>query len=258
VLLELEAAGVRVDRLAGTSMGAVLAGMYATGAGAGEVSDTAYREFVRENILSDYHLPRTSLARGARMQRALQRVYGDLRIEQLPRGFRCVSTDLLTRTAVVHRSGPLGDAIGASAQLPVLLPPIPRDGRLLVDGGVLNNLPVDTLTERNEGPIVAVGVSLSGGERRPPVAGQPARPVRVPPLGETLLRTLMIGGGTPADAARLGAWVLTPHSMGVGLLEFHQFDRMVESGRAAARALLEQTGGDLSVRSADPSGRESR
>ncbi|MFC6704808.1 MFS transporter [Flexivirga alba] len=245
VLLELEAAGVRVDRLAGTSMGAVLAGMYATGATADEVSDTAYRGFVRESMLSDYHLPRTSLARGARVHRALQRTYRDLRIEQLPRGFRCVSTDLLTRTSVVHRSGSMADAIGASSQLPVLLPPIARDGRLLVDGGVLNNLPVDTLTERNEGPIIAVGVSM-GGERRTPVAGQPARLVRVPPLGETLLRTLMIGGGTPADAARLGAWVLTPHSMGVGLLEFHQFDRMVESGRAAARDLLEQTGGDLS------------
>ncbi|GGB32050.1 MFS transporter [Flexivirga endophytica] len=257
VLLELEAAGVRVDRLAGTSMGAVIAGMYATGVTADEVSDTAYQEFVRESILSDYHLPRTSLARGARVRRALQRSYRDLRIEQLPRGFRCVSTDLLTRTSVVHRSGSLADAIGASSQLPVLLPPIARDGRLLVDGGVLDNLPVGTLTERNEGPIIAVGVSMSG-QHRATVPGQPARPVRVPPLGETLLRTLMIGGGTPADAARLGAWVLTPHSMGVGLLEFHQFDRMVESGRAAARALLEQTGGDLSAGSVDARRRESR
>jgi len=241
VLFELEAAGIRVDRLAGTSMGSVLAGAYATGASAAEVSDTAYQEFVRENMLRDYHLPRHSLARGARMQRALRRTYRDLRIEQLPRGFRCVSTDLLTRSTVVHRTGPMVEAIGASSQLPVLLPPIARDGHLLVDGGVLNNLPVDTLTERDEGPIIAVGISM-GGEPR---SEQTTRPVRVPALGETLLRTLMIGGGTPADAQRLGAWVLTPHSMGVGLLEFHQFDRMVESGRAAARALLEQTGGDL-------------
>lgn len=244
VLLELEAAGIRIDRLAGTSMGSVLAGAYATGATAAEVSATAYQEFVRENMLSDYHLPRTSLARGARMQRALRRTYRDLRIEQLPRGFRCVSTDLLTRSSVVHRRGSMVDAIGASSQLPILLPPIPRDGRLLVDGGVLNNLPVDTLTERDEGPIIAVSVAM-GGEHKPATPGQPTRPVRVPPLPETLLRTLMIGGGSPADAQRLGAWVVTPRSMGVGLLEFHQFDRMVESGRAAARALLEQTGGDL-------------
>jgi predicted acylesterase/phospholipase RssA len=60
------------------------------------------------------------------------------------------------------------------------------------------------------------------------------------------MRTMMIGSGGAVEAARrLGAWVVSPASMGVGLLEFHQMDRMVEAGRAAARLLLEETGGDL-------------
>ncbi|REJ07803.1 MFS transporter [Microbacterium bovistercoris] len=240
VLLELEEAGLRIDRVAGASMGSVIAGYYATGVTAADVGDVAYREFVREDILGDYGLPRTSLARGSRVQKALARTFGDLRIEELPRGFRCVSTDLLARSTVVHRTGHLGDAIKASSRLPVLFSPIPSDGRLLVDGGVLDNLPVDTVTERSEGPIIAVNVSMSGGRRRAP--GEAPRPVRVPPLGETMLRTLMIGGGGAAEAQRLGAWVITPPSMGVGLLEFHQYDRMVEAGRAAARTLLDQTG----------------
>ena len=68
----------------------------------------------------------------------------------------------------------------------------------------------------------------------------------MPGLGDTLMRTMMIGSGGAADAARArGAWVVGPSSMGVGLLEFHQLDRMVQSGRAAARALLEQASGDL-------------
>ncbi|MDL9981037.1 MFS transporter [Microbacterium sp. ASV49] len=244
VLLEFEDAGIRVDRLAGASMGAVIAGYYAMGGTAGELGDAIYREFVREDILSDYGVPRHSLARGHRAQRSLARSYGDHRIQDLPRGFRCVSTDLLTRMSVVHRSGPMVDAIKASSRLPILFAPVPSEGRLLVDGGVLDNLPVDTLTERDEGPIVAVNISMSGGQRTS-APGEPPRPVRVPALGETMLRTLMIGGGGAAEAQKLGAWVVTPRSMGVGLLEFHQYDTLVESGRAAARALLEQTGGEL-------------
>ena len=129
----------------------------------------------------------------------------------------------------------------ASCRLPVLLAPLALDdGRLLVDGGVLDNMPTDLLVERDEGPVVAVTIG-SGSDGR----ARPGRP-RVPSLGETLMRTMMIGsGGAVAAATSRGAWVVSPSSMGVGLLEFHQMDRMVESGRAAVRTLLERAGGDL-------------
>ena len=129
-------------------------------------------------------------------------------MEGLPRQLHTISTDLVSRTRQVHRRGGVVDAVIASARLPVLFAPIPDDsGRLLVDGGILDNLPVDLLTERDEGPVVAL--------------------------------------------AR-GAIVITPATLGVGLLEFHQMDRMVTAGRAAGRALLDQTGGDLSGRPAEP------
>ena len=72
----------------------------------------------------------------------------------------------------MHRRGCLVDAVRASVRLPVLFPPIAHaDGRLLVDGGVLDNLPVDLLVERDEGPVVAVNVAMGGD----PAPGQ-ARP----------------------------------------------------------------------------------
>ena len=113
---------------------------------------------------------------------------------------------------------------------------------MLVDGGVLDNLPVGALTERDEGPIVAVNIGMGGDARPRPVDGSGAPPtpsrVRIPALGETLMRSLFIGSGGAVQAARqAGAIVVTPSSMGVGLLEFHQLDRMVESGREAGRAL---------------------
>ena len=80
---------------------------------------------------------------------------------------------------------------------------------------------------------------------------------RVPALGETLLRTMMIGSGGAVAAARAqGAWVVTPPTLGVGLLEFHQLDRMVLAGRSAARALLDQAGGDLGATGPAVSGNE--
>jgi EmrB/QacA subfamily drug resistance transporter len=246
VLRELEDAGLHVDRVAGSSIGAVIAALHASGRDGEALEEVCYAEFVRRRPFGDWTLPAHSLAKGRRMQQGLARAFGDAVFEGLPRQLHSVSTDLVTRTRQVHRRGSVVDAVKASAHLPVLLPPIARDdGRLLVDGGVLDNLPVDLLTERDEGPVVAVNIAMGGGGgsgARGPRSGRP----RVPALGETLLRTMMIGSGGAVAAARArGAWVVTPPTLGVGLLEFHQLDRMVEAGRAAARALLAEAGGDV-------------
>jgi predicted acylesterase/phospholipase RssA len=104
-----------------------------------------------------------------------------------------------------------------------------------MDGGVLDNLPVDVLLQRDEGPVVAVNISMGGSARGSARVGRP----RIPAMGDTLLRTMMIGAGGAVSAAhQQGVVVVTPATLGVGLLEFHQFDRVVESGREAARALL--------------------
>ena len=101
-------------------------------------------------------------------------------------------------------------------------------------------MPTDLLVERDEGPVVAVSIG-SGGDGR----SRTGRP-RVPALGDTLMRTMMIGSAGAVEAARSrGAWVVAPSSMGVGLLEFHQFDRMVQAGRAAVRQLLAEASGDV-------------
>jgi EmrB/QacA subfamily drug resistance transporter len=244
VLRELEDAGLHVDRVSGSSIGAVIAALHAWGRDGEALEEDCYAEFVRRRPFSDWTLPLHSLAKGRRMHEGLVRVLGDSVFEGLPRQLHSVSTDLVTRTRQVHRRGTVVDAVMASARLPVLLPPIPDDnGRLLVDGGILDNLPVDLLTERDEGPVVAVNISMGGGGGGG--RSRTGRP-RVPALGETLLRTMMIGSGGAVSAARArGAWVVTPPTLGVGLLEFHQLDRMIEAGRSAARALLDEAGGDL-------------
>lgn len=242
-MAELEDAGIEVGRVAGCSLGAIVAGLYARGLRTDEVEAICYREFVRRRPFSDYTVPTAGLAKGRRAAEALRRGLGaDVLIESLPLQFRAVSTDLLARAPYVHRSGLLAEAVIASCRLPVLFPPLRSDGRLLVDGGVLDNMPVGLLAERDEGPMVAVNIGVAGG----PSASGSGRPLRVPALGETLMRTMMISSAGATDRARaVGAFVVTPPSLGVGLLEFHQMDRMVEAGRLAARSLLEATDGVL-------------
>lgn len=107
VLLELRPPGLHVDRVAGTSLGAIVAGLYATGISAEQLLETSYAEFVRHNPFGDYTVPTTALTKGQRTIDALRRHLGDHRIETLPRLFRCVSTDLFARTPYVHTAGPL-------------------------------------------------------------------------------------------------------------------------------------------------------
>ncbi len=227
VLRELSDAGLSVDRVAGSSIGSVIAALHASGLDGEELEATCYAEFVRRSPFSDWQLPAQSLAKGHRVRAALVRAFGDEAVlEGLPHQLHTVSTDLVMRTRQVHRRGDLVDAVSASVRLPVLFAPIPDDsGRLLVDGGVLDNLPADLLMERDEGPVVAVNISMGGSGGG---GGTRTGPPRVPALGETLLRTMMIGSGGAVAAARArGAWVVTPPTLGVGLLEFHQLDRMV-------------------------------
>jgi predicted acylesterase/phospholipase RssA len=158
-------------------------------------------------------------------------------MEELPKEFRCVSVDLLARRAVVHRRGPVADAVGCSLRLPGIFPPYVYDGSLHVDGAVLDNLPVSALAS-DEGPLIAVSIGF-GGDSNPQSAKHFDRPPRIPGIAETLMRTMMMGSDRAAAATMGDAdVVIRPGSRGVGLLEFHQIDQAREAGRTATREAL--------------------
>jgi EmrB/QacA subfamily drug resistance transporter len=232
VLQVLEEAGLEFDRVAGTSSGAMAAALWATGRSAAEVDAALYNEFVRGRLLGDYTVPVSGLIKGRRVAAGLQRQVGDLLIEELDRGFACVSVDLLAKRTVVHRTGPLADAVFASVRLPVVFSPMRLGNTLHIDGTVLDNLPVGAVAERDEGPIVAVDIGASGAPRR---GGRP----RMPSTGETLMRTLLLGGADNLARARDRAdLVISPRTDGVGMLEWHELDTARAAGRAAAEAAL--------------------
>jgi len=232
VLDVLTAAGIRVDRIAGTSMGALMGALFACGLSPDEMDAMAFDVMVRKNPMSDYTIPRYSLVRGKRLDHAIASTFGQTRIEALPRSFACVSVDLVTRQQVVHRFGPLGEAVAASSRLPGILPPYRHSlGGVHVDGGLLNNLPVDVLN-RDEGPIIAVQVSAME-TLTDEVAGEPIA------LGETIMRSLMMASNNANIAAvEMADLVIQPDTSSASLTEFHRLDAMRGAGQRAAEAAL--------------------
>ena len=235
VIEVLEEHGVRIDRVAGTSLGAVMGAFLATGRSAAELDATAYKFMVKKSIMGDYTLPRTSLLRGARIDDSLAEIFGDLAIEALALPFACVSVDLVSRQQVVHRRGNLVQALAASSRLPGILPPYRHgDGGVHVDGGLVNNLPVDLITGPL-GPVIAVQV---GG-----LAGLNAEDVRVRSgslgIPETIMRSMMMASDNANEAAIARASVLIrPDTSSANLTEFFQIDALREAGRAATLAVL--------------------
>jgi NTE family protein len=252
VLEGLDAAGLRFDRVAGSSLGALVAAAAATDMGPEAMYEAFERQFGR-NPTRDLSLPVFSVIRGARTRRLLEESFGTTRIEELPLRFFCVSCDLIAREPMVHRSGPVADAVYASLAIPGMFPPVRTpDGRLLVDGGVLDNLPVETMARVGEGPVIAVDVTGIRGEvrhpRRPGLArlGGTVRKAltgseaEIPRLGETILRTVMIGSVDTLAAAREHAdMVISPAVEGVGLLDWRSIARVRDLGRRAAEEALD-------------------
>jgi predicted acylesterase/phospholipase RssA/CRP-like cAMP-binding protein len=252
VVEELIAAGLHFDRVAGVSAGSLVAATIASGFSVKESYELFRLGFVETNPTNDYAPPAFSIIRGAKTRRLLRAAFGDRRIEELPLRFFSVSCDLVSHQPVVHAAGPLADAVYASLAIPGIFPPIATpDGRLLVDGGVLDNLPVATMARSGEGPVIAVDVT-----GRPGDFGHPGRPrlrklggtlrraltgsdAEIPRLGETIVRAVTVGSVDTVDAARMHAdLVITPRPDGVGLMEWKALPRVYESGREAARAVL--------------------
>ena len=150
-LAELEADGIEIDRYGGCSMGSFIAAMAAAGWSPGDIRDRCDEELVRRSPFNDYTLPRVALIRSRKAARMFDRLFGEMTIEELAKPLFTVSADLLSSRLVIHRRGSVTEAVGASMSIPGLVPPLSRSGRLLVDGGVLNNLPIDAMADSGEG-----------------------------------------------------------------------------------------------------------
>lgn len=253
VLRALEEHGVAVDLLGGTSMGAIIAGLASTERSADELIEVAAREFRK---VLDYTVPLVSMVSGKRIVRGLRRNFGERDIEDLWRTYFCVSANLTRSEVVVHRRGSLVEAVRASLAIPGVIPPVPSGGDLLVDGGVLNNLPIDVLREMMPtGAAIAVdvtpaegprakgdfGLSVSGGRT---LAGKLlGRRSPAPGITRVLLRSMLVGAMRDRDRCRregLADLYLDLDLRGIDMLEFDAVERVAAAGYEAASPRIER------------------
>lgn len=157
VFKALSEAGVAFDIMGGTSAGAALVAAFMREAPPDEIDEALGQMFVANRALRRYTVPRYGLLDHTVFDAELRRLFGATEIEDLWLPFFAVSTNLSRFAVARHRTGPLWRAIRASASIPVLLPPVyTSDGDMLVDGCLLDNVPVRVMRELKEGPNVVV------------------------------------------------------------------------------------------------------
>ncbi len=161
VLEELAARDYQVVRVAGTSMGAVVGALFAAD-GLPDFTDWVLEFRRRSDVLKllDPNLSGPSTVKIERVLARVNEIIGVQRIEELPISFTAVATDLWARREVWFNSGPIDPALRASIAIPGVFPPIVLNGRLLVDGGVANQVPVSALA--SSAADLTVAVTLDG------------------------------------------------------------------------------------------------
>jgi NTE family protein len=241
VVRALRDAGIEIDYIGGCSIGGIVGAGIAADWSYAQMVETYRRCFVDTNPLSDWTLPLSSLRAGRKVSGLLREAFGTRDIEDLPIPFYCVSSNLTDGVLEVHEHGPLWRWLRASCSIPGVLPPVLWGGRVLVDGGVIDNLPVAEMRRRLAGEIVAVDV---GGNYRlettmeetempswwqllPELFGVRKRPG----LGQILLRAGMVNSdATVQRRRRQTKLLLKPALHGIDLLEWSAFPQAIDLG----------------------------
>jgi NTE family protein len=234
--------GLKIDWIGGTSIGAIMAAAIASPITLEESIELAKKSFVDGKPFSDFTIPMMSLVRGRRMARMLEQ-HLDYQIEDLPIPFFCVSCNLDTGSTNVHETGYLPDALRASAALPGIIPPAVVNQRLTIDGGVVNNLPVDLMRLKPVNRIIAVDLS-SFGEVKVDYSTVPspwavfrgrylpfARRHRVPSLSNILLKATLLGTMERVkEQGKQADLLLNPPVRKFGMTEVKSFEKIVQAG----------------------------
>ena len=259
VLRALEEAGVPIDVVGGTSIGALMGAISALGMDDAERVARAVTAFTRSGRLVSPTLPLVALSSGRRVDRLLAEHLGPAMIEDLPQRFFCVSANLTTAEEVIHERGPLWPAVRASLSLPGIFPPVYADGHLLIDGGALDNVPVEVMRARvGNGCVIAVDLSpemepmtavpfgpgLSGWRVLWHRINPAATPWPVPSVVDIISRSTGLSQvrHRRAEAGRNIDLLLRPPISGLGALDFKSGVPLIETGYRHAADELAKSG----------------
>lgn len=247
VLRALTNANIPIDFIGGVSMGAVIGAGHGLGWSQTELEQRIHASFVKSDPLSDIALPIIALTRAGKLGRLLSDNFGDARIEDMSLPFFAASANLTTGRMEVHRTGRLWDALRASVAIPGVIPPLVKNGQVLVDGAVIGNFPSEVMRQINRGPMIGSDVTQARGVD----AGQLADPPswwrwissgawkQGPPIVSILMRSATLSTSAELSRARAETDVLIlPPADGVEIRQWKLFEPTIVSGQLATEAAL--------------------
>jgi len=227
VIQVLEEQGIKVDLVAGTSAGSLVAALYASGMNGRELATLA--EGMDEGSITDWAFPTRGLIRGEALARYVRDKTGGKSIEQMKLPLGIVATDLSDGSGVLFRRGDTGAAVRASSSVPAVFQPVKIGSRDYVDGGLVAPVPVRYARQMGAELVIAVDITS------PPDEKPGADAIRM------LLQTFSIMGRSINNyELREADVVLRPQLNGVGSADFTARRRAIQAGREAALAGLAQ------------------
>lgn len=247
--------GIAVDAVGGASMGAMVGGQWACGWDAARIVGETCAGLA--DSFDDMTLPFLAFKRGGKYSRLVRGFFGDTRIEDLWVPYYCVSANLNRAELAIHTRGSLADAVLASTRAPGIFPPVVMAGELHVDGGLINNVPVDVMRDfAGDGTVIGVDVSPphelnAVSDYGDDVSGwdafwsrfHPTRERRVyrPSILLVLMRVIEFGGISYRRAkADMADVYVSPDVLRFKRNEFQSAAAIAEAGYVASRDVLER------------------
>jgi len=247
VLEVLEREGIPFNMIAGTSAGAAIGALLAQGKNSDYMKTLAKSwDWKHRAQAIDLTLPRSGFIAGRKVKEFLKNIIGDVQFSQLKLPFACVATDILTGEEIVINHGSVLEAVRASISLPIIFTVARWQDRYLVDGGLVDPVPVSVLKDMGADFIIAVNVTprmATGNEKIYPeeteIKKTPA--TKEPNILNIIMKMSGITNSQVVEASLEGADVIIePRLAGIGIGDFNHIDKCIlEGGLAAIDAVLE-------------------
>ena len=237
VLEVLEKEGIPIDMLAGSSAGALVGALYAQGKDVSQIKNLAIDlGSKRFALLADPALPKTGLIRGRKIEGVLRSIIGDIKFRDLRMPFACVAADIETGEEVVINQGSVLEGVRASISIPVIFTLVKWEGRYLVDGGLVNQVPVSVLKKMGADFIIAVNVTPDIRDRTRPRGKERVEDFKEPNIFNVIMQTIHIAAYQAVKSSLVGADVIIePQVTHIGWGDFHRAPECILQGELAAQ-----------------------
>mgnify|MGYP001612828185 FL=1 len=264
ILKCLKRENLPVDIVAGTSIGSLIGGLTALGMEPEEIEDLVThvdKAWVYENLFWDLTVPRSGVFAGTTLYRFIRSYFGTKEFHDLELPYACVATDIETGEEVVFKDGRVAEAIRASCGIPLIFAPFHYQGRFLVDGGLVDPVPIQLVSQMGADLLVSVNLTLPAGDRKSALkarrdARHPLGPMGIPGLQQLKDLTLPDALKAPhlgqiffqmiytmeyeiaRSRSALAHVAIHPDLSRFSWTEFHRGKELVDAGERVAEAVV--------------------